>query len=320
MLDKYQNAFARLRTDRNRKHYPAATKHSAPHKPFLLLSIIDLIAQNKITKNFIAPSFELVDTWNGYWNAIMPTGHRSSMAYPFPRLRTDGFWHLEANPGFDAKVDYKVSSMAKCRQIYAGARMDDELFSLLLDMTTREQLRAVLIQTYFAKEVQPALYEQGVVNLESYVYERVILGGIKEQPALFEETPEDRKKKIRDQGFRKAIVTLYNHRCALCGIRMLTPEGHTVVEAAHIVPWSETFDDRPANGLCLCRLCHWSFDEGLMSVGRTYEALVSDRVRTDLNIPGHVLTLQERPIFKPDEDRYWPGQENLQKHRKKRFA
>jgi hypothetical protein len=35
--------------------------------------------------------------------------------------------------------------------------------------------------------------------------------------------------------------------------------------------------------LCLCRLCQWSSDEGLMSVGDGYEVLVSGRVRTDRN-------------------------------------
>ena len=73
---------------------------------------MDLIAQGQIFENFIEPSFELVDTWNGYWNAIMPVGKHSSMAYPFPRLQSDGFWHRIANPGFDANVDYNASSMA----------------------------------------------------------------------------------------------------------------------------------------------------------------------------------------------------------------
>jgi putative restriction endonuclease len=101
---------------------------------------------------------------------------------------------------------------------------------------------------------------------------------------------------------------------------MLTPEGHTVVEAAHIVPWNESQDDHPTNGLCLCRLCHWSFDEGLMSVGQDYEVLVSKQVRLDRNNPGHMLTLADRPIFKPAEAKLWPAQENLAKHRKTRFA
>ncbi len=128
------------------------------------------------------------------------------------------------------------------------------------------------------------------------------------------------KDKVRDQGFRKAIVTLYEHRCALCGIRMLTPEGHTVVEAAHVVPWSESYDDRPTNGMSLCRLCHWSFDEGLMSVGEKYEVLVSKYVNKERNFPGHMLTLSDRSIFKPEEGKFWPGMDTLEWHRVKVFC
>jgi putative restriction endonuclease len=124
---------------------------------------------------------------------------------------------------------------------------------------------------------------------------------------------------IRDQRFRKAIVAIYEHRRSLFGIRMLTPDGHTVVEAAHIKPWSESQDDKPSNGLSLCRLCYWSFDEGLMSVGIKYEVLVSRRVQTEHNLPGHILTLRDRPIFTPAEDEYRPAQDNLSDHRKRKF-
>ena len=53
-----------------------------------------------------------------------------------------------------------------------------------------------------------------------------------------------------------------------------------------------------------------------MGVGVQYEVLVSDRVRIDSNMPGHILTLAQRPIFKPDAERFWPGQYNLKRHRK----
>jgi hypothetical protein len=33
---------------------------------------MDIIAQVQVIENFIEPSFELVDTWDGYWNAVMP--------------------------------------------------------------------------------------------------------------------------------------------------------------------------------------------------------------------------------------------------------
>ncbi len=113
---------------------------------------------------------------------------------------------------------------------------------------------------------------------------------------------------------------LYEHRCSLCGIRMLTPEGHTSVDAAHVKPWRESFDDRPTNGMALCKLCHWSFDEGLMSVGMEYEVLVSKMVNLNDNFPGHILTLSGRNIIKPDRQRFWPDQENLEWHREKMYC
>jgi len=312
MLEKYLKSFSKLRTDKNRNRYPAIIDHRAPHKPFLLLSIIDLIAQGQITKNFIEPSYELVDTWNIYYSTIMPPGSATSMAYPFPRLRSDGFWKRICNPGFDVDADYNVTSMVKLREIYAGARMDDELFQYLCDPGTREQLRLVLIRTYFAPEVQPVLLEQGRVNYEAYEYGKKLLA---DPEAEYSKEKTEKSGKARDQGFRKAIVTLYEHRCALCGIRMLTPEGHTVVDAAHIKPWSKSHDDMPTNGMALCRLCHWSFDEGLMSVGKEYEVLVSKRVQVERNLPGHILTLRDRSIFTPEEQKFWPSQDNFEWHR-----
>ena len=93
MLDKYLKSFSRLRTDKNRKRWPALTTHQAPHKPFLLLSIMDLIAQWAITQNFIDPSFELVETWNGYRNAFMPVGSKGIMSYPFYHMRSELLRH-----------------------------------------------------------------------------------------------------------------------------------------------------------------------------------------------------------------------------------
>jgi putative restriction endonuclease len=320
MLEKYLQMFGKLRTDRGRNRYPAITYHRAPHKAFLLLSVIDLIAQGRIRQNLIEPSYELVETFNTYWAAIMPPGSTTSMAYPFPRLKTEGFWHLVPNPGFEAKIDMDFSSMSRLRQVCAGAKMDEELFGYFCNTETRERLRAVLINTYFVLEVRPVVERQGKINYDAYQYSQTLLKMAEPEAEYGEGRGEDDfQKRVRDQGFRKAIVALYEHRCALCGIRMLTPDGHTVVEAAHIKPWSEGHDDRPTNGLALCRLCHWSFDEGLMSVGGKFEVLVSKRVQVEQNLPGHILTLRDRHIFTPNENQYWPAQDNFEYHRKTKF-
>jgi predicted restriction endonuclease len=76
-LIQYLKSFFHLWTDKNRKRWSALTTYQASHKPFLLLSIMDLIAQGSITQNFIEPSFELVETFNDYWNSIMPLGSKT---------------------------------------------------------------------------------------------------------------------------------------------------------------------------------------------------------------------------------------------------
>ena len=60
MLEKYLQMFAKLRTEEGRDRYPEITYHRAPHKPFLLLSIMDLIAQGRITENLIEPAYRIL--------------------------------------------------------------------------------------------------------------------------------------------------------------------------------------------------------------------------------------------------------------------
>jgi putative restriction endonuclease len=50
VLARYLKSFSRLRTDKNRKRWSALTAYQVPHKPFLLLSIMDLIAQGSIAQ------------------------------------------------------------------------------------------------------------------------------------------------------------------------------------------------------------------------------------------------------------------------------
>ncbi|MFH2124478.1 MAG: HNH endonuclease [Pseudomonadota bacterium] len=318
-IDHYLHAFANLRTDRNRIRWSAETCYRAPHKPFLLLAVIDQVAQGGITRNFIEPSYELAETFVQYWNKVMPLGASGNVAYPYFYMDSEPFWELVAKPGVEVPAGKVVSSMKKIRELYLGAKLAEGLYSLLKVPLARERLRGVLIENYFAPEVRPLLSEQGKINYLAYEYGKDLLAASRSEESIPVYESEPLGRQARNQGFRKVIVKLYEHRCALCGIRMLTPDGHTVVDAAHIVPWSESKDDKPTNGLALCRLCHWSFDEGLMAVGKNYEVKISPQVKRDPNFPGHILTLSDRPIFRPQDSTYWPILENFSWHRKTVF-
>ena len=48
--------------------------------------------------------------------------------------------------------------------------------------------------------------------------------------------------------------------------------------------------------------------------------LVSKHVNKEMNFPGHMLTLSDRSIFKPDNEIFWPGRDNLEWHREKVYC
>ena len=314
-MDYYLHKLTHLRTDKNRSRWTETTAFQAPHKPLLLLALMDLAAQGELESAFIEPCFELTERFNRYWGLVRPPSGKCNMAYPFYHLKSEGFWEVVPKPGMEQDLGERItSSVTRLRSVVLGARIVEELFGLLYQQKTREELRAAILQRYFDSETARALLKEAKQNQEAFEYSQRLLKAAEFTPAYGRQP--DKPQQVRDQGFRKAIMTLYSNRCALCGIRMITSEGHTIVEAAHIRPWADSRDDRPANGLALCRLCHWSFDRGFMGVGEDYEILVSPLARSEQNNPGPIMTLEHRPIFMPQKDRHIPDQECLGWHRR----
>lgn len=67
--------------------------------------------------------------------------------------------------------------------------------------------------------------------------------------------------------FSRQVREAWDHTCAFCGMRLpnVSPI-RSGVDAAHILPWSRYELDRVDNGLCLCKLHHWAFDQMLLIV------------------------------------------------------
>ena len=318
---KYAKLFGKLRRDKNSTHFSKLTYDRAPHKPLLLLSVLDLFEQGLIQSNLIELTPDLGDLFTRYWADVMPSDRKGNLALPFFHLRGDGFWHLMAKSGKEEILSSatQIRSLFQLRDTIIGARLDDDLYRLLQAPEPRATLRTVLVETYFATELRSTLAEQSTVNREAFRYSEELLREdyAKIAEALIEE--EKYRPAVRDQGFRRAVVTAYEHRCALCGVRVLTLDGHTAVEASHIVPWSLSYDDRPANGMSLCRLCHWSFDEGLLRVSTKYEIATSPQLTALDNLPGYLTNLQGRSIVRPVEEIYWPDPNSLKWHHENIF-
>ena len=159
MLDHYLRAFSQLRMEKDLTAWTEATNYRPPGKPFLLLSVLDLIALRSINSNFIEPSTELSDTFQGYMTLIH---RRASIAYSFLNLQADGFWELRPRADVEIAAGQASSSIEQLRACYYGAKLAGDLLPLLQMKSSREKLRAVLIETFFGAELQPQLWEQSV--------------------------------------------------------------------------------------------------------------------------------------------------------------
>lgn len=314
-INDYARRFARLRTNRNRKVWSEVTAYQAPYKPILLLCVLDLFDSGEIPSNLVEISDDLVELFGKYLERVLPFIRPGSLALPFFHLQGNGFWHLL--PRHESiSLGSQITSLTRLKEEIVGARLDEDLYDLVRSEENRDRLRSVLIEAYFSIETRRSLVEQSIINRGAFVYSDELLKR-PEDPTVQEtlSLEEAYLPAVRDQGFRRAVVTAYSHRCALCGIRVRTLDGHTAVTAAHIVPWSEAQDDRPANGMALCRMCHWTFDEGLLGVSQVYEVIVSRQLNTLDNLPGYLTSLEGRGIVGPDRNPLWPDTESLLWHR-----
>ena len=319
MLEKYLKMIAQL----NRAPGPIwtdTTLKRAPHKPILLLAVIDLVSRGVFKSSVLSVMDDLVEAnelFNGYWRCVAPLGHTSSIAFPFSRLHNEPFWELISVDGEPINIgQVNIQSVTQLRKYAVAARIDEELFRFMQSPDTRETLRKTLLAAHFSADAQTALVKQISDNDDAYDYS-LILSKKVHQP-LVQEIVEAYQSKpvVRDQGFRRVVVSAYDHRCALCGLRIITPEGHTAVDAAHIVPWSKSRNDDVRNGMALCKLCHWAFDRGMLGVSGDSKVIVSRQIGVKSNIPGTLQMLEGRSILPPNENDLWPEQKFLSWHRK----
>lgn len=318
MSSQITHYFQKLRLSPNKAKWPSLSYGKAPYKPLLLLSVLDLFDQGQIQTNLIELTTDLGELFQIYCNLILPPDQLYNIGMPFYHLRNESFWELVPIPGQEAIVDSKkeLSSISQLQKAVLGARFIPEAYSLLMHSQERSELRAFLIAEYFLPKIHANLLQRSAVNQAAYQYSLDLLASAKKEKEANQRRMKEASENynIRDQGFRRAIVLAYEHQCAFCGIRMLTPDGHTSVDAAHIIPWSKTHNDDPTNGIALCKLCHWTFDEGLMTVSKEYQIIVSAQLSAGQNIPGHMLRLKNEVIHKPQNEMLWPSREALRWH------
>lgn len=109
---------------------------------------------------------------------------------------------------------------------------------------------------------------------------------------------------VRDRYFRRRVVTAYEARCSVTGLKIINGGGRAEVDAAHIRPVKDGGPDIMTNGIALSGTVHWMFDRGLISLSDDLEILISrqandpESIRTLINRSGFAIPPQ-RPLDRP---------------------
>ena len=311
VLIKYVNKFKNLRVDR--------AHGAAPNKPVLLLAILELIEQGQIRENKIPSSPSLFEIFMKYWSIV--TDRRPNLALPFFHLKSEGFWHHQANAGYETalRVTTQIKTVSRLREIIAHASLDGELFTLLTIPHDREVLRQTLIHTYLPEHEQTI--ERFLSATEQIsVYREELLRRVEHTFSTQNHIePVQTEEPVRTAGFRQAIMRIYDYTCAVCRLHILTMDGESITEAAHIIPFNISGNNDVRNGISLCQLHHWGFDRGLISFTDTYKIIVSGLMVEKGPSEWKFTTLRNKKILVPENKQHYPAQAALAWHREHIF-
>jgi hypothetical protein len=172
--------------------------------------------------------------------------------------------------------------------------------------------------------------------VKSYEVQKIVKK-LSEQPRPTDYNPFDSNKKViritketklRNRAFRQAIIDAYDCKCAVCGMKINSPDTlQWEVEAAHIVPHTSNGRDDIWNGLALCHLHHWAFDVGWFALQDNYKVQVSPKIDS---LPSHfglmgdydfirTLSTYESRIFLPHREEIYPHHNSIRWHRENVF-
>lgn len=274
-------------------------KGAAPHKPILLLCLLEIAAEGGLTEETMPVTGELAFRFASYWSVVVHRRqNRPEIKLPLFHMKSDGFW---------LPLDAEQEVM-KYRDLPAYIEFDTDFLVALNNPAFREQARAILICTYFEPREQAALWA---------------LTGCTPPPAdSLVALPKDEEavERGREGRFRIGVVTAYNYTCALTGYRLVTLNAGTIVDACHIHQFAHSRNNEPTNGIALCKNAHWLFDNGLWTLRDDYTILTADRHFAEAGEESFQLgRMRDKRITLPANAAHWPAQQHLEWHRKHKF-
>lgn len=295
----------------NLNRAPGKGGDKAPHKPVLLLSIMELFEEGILWDNRVEITPQLVATFKNLWTKLVQNPHwHPKIFLPFYFLSKDGFWHLKTVDG--AKIiltsSYSPKSLSSLRDSIYYGYFSEKIFREIIDPHRRAILRQQLLDFYFnSGQYEPTEIKQGTRQYLMQLESDFLTGNVSEAGFL--------EKEARSVLFKTEVPRIYGYQCAVTGLKINTATNIQMIDACHIKPWSQSRDDSIANGISLSPTIHRAFDRFLLSIDENYRVILSTSFHEEGNNPYGLKQLEGRTIKLPDKSEWFPSQEALQWHR-----
>ena len=316
ILKKYLHAFQKLHIDRSHGN--------APHKPILLLSILQLYQNNQIIDNRIFLTPELVATFKSIWSLLVITQHDCRISYPFYYMKSEIFWKLIPKPGFE-NINELGSIVKSFSSLYSAidyATITEDLCFLMKDSHNNLVLQQYLLNEYFpATKSNFSNSENGQLQLFSTLQNKILHEDAAEYKVEIQKLMKENDEEeifLRGSIFKREIPKIYNYTCCISGMKINTISSVSMVDACHIVPFSRSFDDTINNGITLCPNLHRAFDRGLISIDNNYHVKVSG-IFNEEDSSYSIRSFDGKRISLPMDKQFYPLRENLDWHLKNVF-
>lgn len=143
LSDEHNSALSSLHVDRS-------SGHPKPHKICLLLAIIDLIEDGRLSANQIKLNRTLKDEFSKHFEMLRKANDANKILLPYWHLGSEEFWHFQAIPGQEIRLREineggGPSSESALLASLDYAYLDETLFASLQQPESREQARSALL-------------------------------------------------------------------------------------------------------------------------------------------------------------------------------
>jgi putative restriction endonuclease len=298
----------------------------APHKPVLLLAIMELVRKGEILNNRIAITSELILEFRSIWSKLVISSYyKPNFSFPFYHMGTEPFWELVTYPGMTIPTtsSNSIRSLKALKESVAFAELDPQVFALMLDPIQLAVMEKALLEQYFPETKNRFSYQSPIILelenqilLEDAVVYRKRIEVLKE--TLSKEEFEE-EISVRSAVFKREIPKIYNFMCAISEMCIESSTNAQMIDACHIIPFSISENDTTTNGIALSPNLHRAYDRGLITITEDYRVKISPAVREN-HSPFSLKQFEGKQILLPENKKQYPSIENLKWHHRECFV